>query len=529
MRTYSNLGSRNAVTPQSEAIPGSSQVPNSAGGYAWQVDEWTQLQRFLILGTEGGTYYIKERELTKANAQAVERCLKLDGIRTVGMIREISMSGRAPKNEPALFALAMACAADDEFTRAEALLALPDVARTGTHLLHFLSFVEQFRGWGRGLRRAIARWFNDQTPEHLAYEVTKYQSRDKWSMADALRLAHPATTDAVRNAIYKWVVDKEYTFLSGDVSEYFGACGILQDVTNPKVAAQIIRAKRLPREVVPTELLKSADVWDALLQDMPMMAMVRNLATMTRVGLVAPMSDATNKVVDNLSDITALRKSRVHPVQLLIAAMTYNAGKGVRGSNTWTPIPRIVDALNDAFYESFGNLTPSGKRTLLALDVSGSMTGSPYVMGIEGLDPRMASSAMAMVTARIEPQYHIMAFSSGFIPVDISPRMRLDDIVNKTRQMPFEGTDCALPMLWASENNVPVDSFVIYTDSETWAGAIHPTQALRNYRQKTGIAAKLVVVGMVSNGFSIADPEDGGMLDVVGFDSSAPQVIAEFS
>ena len=57
---------------------------------------------------------------------------------------------------------------------------------------------------------------------------------------------------------------------------------------------------------------------------------------------------------------------------------------------------------------------------------------------------------------------------------------------------------------------------MVYTGSETWAGAIHPVQALREYRAKTGIAAKLVVVGMVSNGFSIADPDDGGMLDVVG-------------
>ena len=67
-----------------------------------------------------------------------------------------------------------------------------------------------------------------------------------------------------------------------------------------------------------------------------------------------------------------------------------------------------------------------------------------------------------------------------------------------------------------------------YTDSETWCGNIHPVQALRKYREKTGIPAKLVVVGMVSNGFSIADPDDGGMLDVVGFDTAAPNVIADF-
>jgi 60 kDa SS-A/Ro ribonucleoprotein len=37
-----------------------------------------------------------------------------------------------------------------------------------------------------------------------------------------------------------------------------------------------------------------------------------------------------------------------------------------------------------------------------------------------------------------------------------------------------------------------------------------------------------VVVGLVSNGFSIADPADPGMLDVVGFDAAAPAVIADF-
>ena len=37
-----------------------------------------------------------------------------------------------------------------------------------------------------------------------------------------------------------------------------------------------------------------------------------------------------------------------------------------------------------------------------------------------------------------------------------------------------------------------------------------------------------VVVGMTSNGFTLADPNDRGMMDVVGFDTSAPAVIADF-
>ena len=70
---------------------------------------------------------------------------------------------------------------------------------------------------------------------------------------------------------------------------------------------------------------------------------------------------------------------------------------------------------------------------------------------------------------------------------------------------------------------------MIYTDSDTWAGELHPVQALRQYRERTNIAAKLIVVGMVSNGFSIADPNDAGMLDVVGFDTAAPQLMADFA
>jgi 60 kDa SS-A/Ro ribonucleoprotein len=70
---------------------------------------------------------------------------------------------------------------------------------------------------------------------------------------------------------------------------------------------------------------------------------------------------------------------------------------------------------------------------------------------------------------------------------------------------------------------------MIYTDSETWAGQVHPVQALRQYRDRMGVPAKLVVVGMASNGFSIADPNDAGMLDVVGFDTATPQVLADLA
>jgi 60 kDa SS-A/Ro ribonucleoprotein len=208
-------------------------------------------------------------------------------------------------------------------------------------------------------------------------------------------------------------------------------------------------------------------------------------------------------------------------------------------------VREIVDALDAAFYASFGNVEATGKRLLLALDVSASMT-SGWVAGVPNLTPRDASAALALVTAATEPHYETVGFfagergwrsgtkslwgsgKQGLTPLAISPRQRLDDAVKRVSGLPFGGTDCALPMLYAQAQEREVDAFVIYTDSETWAGDIHPAQALRDYRQASGIDARLVVVGMVSNGFSIADPADPGMLDVVGFDTATPQLISHF-
>merc|ERR1712224_795579 len=125
---------------------------------------------------------------------------------------------------------------------------------------------------------------------------------------------------------------------------------------------------------------------------------------------------------------------------------------------------------------------------------------------------------------------HSDVFSHVFGSFPLTKSSTLSDAMRHTGQYRFGRTDCSLPMQYALEKGLSVDTFVVYTDSETYHGSIHPCEALRNYRKVSGIHdAKLIVVGMASNGFSIADPADPGMLDVVGFDASAPQVMANFA
>jgi len=519
-------------TPQSQAIPGSVQVANSAGGYSFAVDDWTRLARFLVLGAEGGSYYAGERTLTLENAEAVKRCIAADGPRVVREIVAVSEAGRAPKNDPALFALAMCAAYGDDDTRREALAALPIVARIGTHLFHFAQYVDGMRGWGRGLRQAVGHWYSQMPAEKLAYQAVKYGQRDGWSHRDLLRLAHPKPVSEQHFGLYHWITQGWEGV--GEQPHPDGVLRLVWAAERAKVAASsaevaaLIREYRLPREAVPTQWLTDPFVWEALLEDMPMTALIRNLATLTRVGLLTAQGPETRNVVAQITDEARLRKARVHPISVLSALKTYAQGHGERGGNTWNPVPAVTDALDAAFYASFGNVTPTGKRWLLALDVSGSMGGG-LIAGVPGLSPRVASAAMALITAATEPQHQFMAFSTTFLPLSISPRQRLDDVLKTVSGLPFSGTDCALPMVWALKNKVAADVFVVYTDSETWAGSIHPVQALRQYRERTGIPAKLLVCGMVSNGFTIADPDDAGMLDCVGFDGATPALMSDFA
>ena len=177
----------------------------------------SRLRRFLILGSEGGTYYAGEWKLTRENAQAVERCLATDGPRAVAEIVAVSEGGRAPKNDPALFALAMAAGRGDEATRKAALEALPRVART-------VDAPVPVRDVRRGLPRLgplrsaarSAAGTPAARPSRSPTRRSKYRQREGMTHRDLLRLAHPAgrvgagnptleLTDEHRR-LFEWIV-----------------------------------------------------------------------------------------------------------------------------------------------------------------------------------------------------------------------------------------------------------------------------------------------------------------------------------
>lgn len=518
------------TTVQTAPIPGrTDQVINSAGGFVFEVSPKSRLERFLILGTEGGTYYLGEKELTKDNAEFLISLAGTNPQLLLEVVRDVSLNGRAYKQNPTLFALAVAASFGTPESKAAALKSVSEICRTGTMLFKFNQYVEQFRGRGRALNGAVKRWYLGRGTPSLENQLVKYQQRDGWAHRDLLRLAKPKPDSEVRSNAFRWAAGKEGLDLTGlPTLQAFEALKTVGD--NVGEAVRIITEAQLPWEAVPSELLKHPEIWEALVPQMGLTALTRNLGRLTANGWLKQNSASQRLVVEKLSNAADIAAQRVHPMQFLLALTTYQGGQGQKGSLKWAPVPAVIDVVEEAFYLSFGNVEPTDKRRMLSLDTSGSMSNK--IMNTN-LSCCMATAAMCMTAVRTEKSMtpYTMNFAGnaktmGALP--FTPRTTLIEATRIAQDHNWGTTDCSLPFQYALERGLEIDSFEVYTDNETYAGRTHPVQALAKYRRETGINATLTVVGMTATNFTIADPKDPGMLDVVGFDASAPAAIAYF-
>ena len=141
--------------------------------------DWRRLRRFLVLGTDGSAYRAGSRPAPQRYGALVERCLRGDGPRLVAEILAVRERGRAARDAPALFALALAAATGDLATRRAAQEALGDVARTSEELFAFVGYAGELDAWGRSLRRALGRWYGARSPDALGREAVACGARSR--------------------------------------------------------------------------------------------------------------------------------------------------------------------------------------------------------------------------------------------------------------------------------------------------------------------------------------------------------------
>lgn len=532
----SNQKRARVATPQNQRTPGrTDEVMNNTGSFVFKVNDKSRLERFLILGTDKGTYYVGEQDLTKQNVDVLSRMMKADIDGYVKTIVEVSSTGRALKNDPAIFALAYAMASNDVKNKAVVRAAVPLVARTSTHLYTYAKFIDALGGWGRAKRQSVAGWYEDKDASDLAYQAVKYRQRNGWEHRDLFRLSHPKNVDRyVGSFILGKESDEVATF---DGPDYIAGFKALQSAKTEKAVLDALELfPYMPWEAIPTQFLKSVKVWKTLFYQGQLrgQALVRNVTRLARIGAFDDMMFAADYAA-RIADARMIEKTRLHPINFLNAVVVHEEGQIDRKSGgywsmgrnkNWKTNGKIVDALNEGFHLAFKSVIPANKRTLVATDVSGSMTQN--AIGLD-LSCAQVSAAVAMTVARTEPYSDIVGFADNIRDLGITAKTSLSTAMQNVQSWNFGATNVSAAIEYATRKKIAVDTFVIITDNETNQGRFKPYQALKQYRQKTGIDARLAVLGVASTDFTVADPTDRGMMDFVGFDSNGPKALADFS
>ena len=239
------------IPPVNELPPDAGQVRNEAQGYSYVVKKLERVKRYIVLGTEGGTYYATEKEGREDNVKCVLALLKennhVDGL--LNMLEQYSKEGRATKEDALLTALMTCVMYDDKNIQKKAYEKVVSICNIPTKLFRFIELCQQHikkhprpkivqpvskavsqqrskkrknepvetsdlvieeapnkkkpkkkvvktgrsTGWGRMRRTSISAFYTDSNkcPERLLYLLTKYKNRHNWSHKQVLGYAHP--------------------------------------------------------------------------------------------------------------------------------------------------------------------------------------------------------------------------------------------------------------------------------------------------------------------------------------------------
>lgn len=610
----------------------SDMMPNRGGGYGFRTYFETHVTRIIILGTAAG-YYTDAKHNTDEGIISIKQYItEGKGPEILAIVKDVYEKGRAAKQDPTFFVLALLCRSDDLELRKAAWNVVIDL-RTFSHLCSFLNFYGKAatsKGWGRLPKTSLQKWILRQEPRDLAYQVFKYLSREGWTFRDMLRCIHidPSqlapgmqlvlklmskygsknmTTQESFDVAFEFAQELSKITLNAIVvnllsnTEQTEPCSILslesdvnylrgimymktvsENNVNYTEMTKQIQEHKFTREFLPTWALNNIDIWVALLLDtanncikMPLTGLIRNLGSMTSRGVFTRYPNLSLMVSEYLTNEQVIRKSRVHPATVVVAWKQYASGHGEKGSSSWTPDSVIVSALEKNVNISFGNVKPTGRNVLHCFDGSRSMMSPMEV--VKCMTSAEAVGLLGLVCSKTEKpetqRYCIFSsggsnvsynyVNTGLKEINMTPDMSLAAATKITQLTNWGSTNISLPidqkikefrnalsklsvqkqsafnkalpekdqevlkMIRYETNLFLPDAFVVYTDNDVNSGR-YPSVALQEYRNVTGINARLAVVATQSSHVSVADPTDAGQMNFVGFDSQLPQLLHDF-
>lgn len=462
-------------------------------------DEYTAYERLveeqyiqmLMTNTMNNTFYADEHQLMQEAAYSHQEMAELD----TGFMSRALVYARNEgfmRLQP-LYGLAVLSGLDPkQFGKV-----FSHVVKTPADLADFLTIL---RGSGRGQGgRAVKRQINQFLNEISEYWVMKYNGRGRgYSLSDMVATAHPRPKDEKQLALFRYLRGHE-TDLA--LLPQLQALQKLRTTRNPASQIHQIEKGKLPYSVVTSILQPTRQIWEALMFQMPMFAMLRHLNAMDRAGVFAKKKNIAY-VTRRLTDAEALRQSRILPFRFVKAYETVQRTE-------------LREALEQAVELSIHNLPPLPGRTAIFLDRSGSMQGDYLrigsVLALALYKQTRGSSLFWLFDQRVQ---------------DAHPALDRAILAQADQIRAQGGTDTGRPVRELREAEERVDRIIMITDEQQNEGSPFYAE-LERYRRTMNPQLQAFIVDITPYRQAMVPPRDGQTFYIYGWSEAVLTYIAD--
>jgi 60 kDa SS-A/Ro ribonucleoprotein len=479
---------------------------NEHGAPAYALTPKQALAQYAATGCLTRTFYAGAEEQL---AVVLDLCQKVEPefvAKTAVYARERGLM----KDMPALM-LAVLAAKD------VALLAkvFPRVVDNGKMLRNFVQIVRSGvagrKSLGSAPKRLVREWLDARAPA----AVFRASVGASPSLADVVKMVHPRPRDAERDALYAYLVGRDFRpeALPAVVRE-FEAFKAGDRAAVPDVPFQMLTALDL-----------GAAEWTAIARRAPWQMTRMNLNTFARHGVFA-QPGMTKLVARRLANPEQVKKARVFPYQLMVAYV--NAGGGVPAA--------VRDALQDAMEVAISNVPRVEGKVYVCPDVSGSMQ-SPVTGYRKGSTTAVrcvdVAALVAAAVVRRNPRAEVLPFEHEVVSgLQLNPRDSVMTNAQKLASVGGGGTNCSAPLRLLNQRKAEGDLVLYVSDNESWvdARAGRGTATMQEWSafKRRNPRAKMVCVDVQPYKTVQANgPAD--VLNVGGFSDEVFRVVADFA
>jgi 60 kDa SS-A/Ro ribonucleoprotein len=479
---------------------------NEEGAPAYALTPKQALAQYAATGCLTQTFYAGAREQL---AVVLELCEKVEPefvAKTAVYARERGFM----KDTPALL-LAVLAAKDVTLLSK----VFPRVVDNGKMLRNFVQILRSGVAGRKSLGSAPKRLVREWLEARDASAVFRASVGQSPSFADILKMVHPRPRDAEREALYGYMLGRDF-----------------RPESLPAVVREFEAFKAGERAVVPDvpfQMLTALDLgkseWTAIARRAPWQMTRMNLNTFARQG-VFDQPGLAELVAQRLADAEQVKKARVFPYQLMVAYA--NACEGV---------PAVVrDALQDAMEAAIENVPGVRGKVYVFPDVSGSMQ-SPVTGHRKGSTSAVrcvdVAALVAAAVVRRNPRAEVLPFEHEVVKgLKLNPRDSVVTNAQKLASVGGGGTNCSAPLRLLNERKAEGDLVLYVSDSESWvdARAGRGTATMEEWSafKRRNPRARMVCVDVQPHStVQATGPAD--VLNVGGFSDEVFRIVADFA